>query len=159
MQYCQSLFKWITRALIEFTRMQLPFCASRTKEEFIVWNDHRLRFVDSPFGFIARIPDGAHSVGEVKSDDGMYYLTGVFAPEYSFINCMASRSHKSDSPNAAKYAAGGKLARETHRHSVRIARIDDNNCEIERRKRRETVRNSRATIAQSKYNKTKVLIF
>lgn len=51
-----------------------------------------------------------HSIGEVKSDDGMYYLTVVFAREYSFINCMASRSHKSDSPNAAKYAAD-KLTR------------------------------------------------
>lgn len=44
----------------------------------------------------------------------MYYLTGVFAREYSFINCMVGRGHKSDSPNATKYAPSGKFSRETH---------------------------------------------
>lgn len=53
-----------------------------------------------------------HNIGEVRSDDGMYYLEYLRA-SYSFINCMAGRGHKSDSPNAAKYAAGGKLSRET----------------------------------------------
>lgn len=68
-----------------------------------------------------------HSVGEVRSDDGMCYLTGVFAREYSFINCMAGHGHKSDNPNAAKYATSGKL--DGKRTGItHIAKIDDNNC-------------------------------
>lgn len=56
-----------------------------------------------------------HSVEKSEVMTGcivLYYLTGVFVREYSFINCMVGRGHKSDSPNAAKYAAGGKLSRE-----------------------------------------------
>jgi len=48
---------------------------------------------------------------------------------------MPGRGHKSDSPNAAKHAAGGKLSRETHGYNGYNARIDDNNCYKEKRNR------------------------
>lgn len=104
------------QVLIEF-KNPLTLCASRTKEGFI-----NTRVIDYRFGYrsgfdvIARIPDGARYRGSQKWRRD--YLTGVFAREYSFINCMAGRGHKSDSPNAAKYAARGKLSRETHVHNA-----------------------------------------
>lgn len=73
--------------------------------------------------------------GKSGVDDGIYYLNGVFAREYSFINWMAGRAHKSAGIQRNVVVL---YSDETTRHDG-PAKINDNNC-CEERSRRNGIR-------------------
>lgn len=59
-------------------------------------DDHRHRA-----SALLALSRGQTAGGKSEVDDGIYYLNGVFAREYSFINCTVGRGHKSGSPECS----------------------------------------------------------